>query len=70
MEIHKLKEIVEEIVHAADETKNQNHVDEMNYGKLLAYAEALSIIRDICDEDEKKATGLTFDIDKRYLCGD
>ena len=70
MEMNKLKEIVEELVYAADEIKNQNHIDEINYGKLLAYAEALSVIRDICDEDEKRAIGLMFDIDERYLCGD
>jgi len=70
MEMNKLKEIVEELVHAADEIKSQNHIDEINYGKLLAYAEALSVIRDICDEDEKRAIGLMFDIDERYLCGD
>lgn len=65
--INTLKEIVENIVANADEIKKQSETDLMDYGKLLAYAESLSIISEMCDEEELKEIGLDFDIDTRYL---
>ena len=62
-----LNEVVSNIIEYADEIKDSGAKDDLNYGKLLAYAEALSIIRDVYDGDLSKI-GLDFDIDKRYLC--
>lgn len=65
--INTLQEIVENIVVSADEVKAQSIIDHMDYGRLLAYTECLTIIKDMCDEDEQEAVGLDFDIDARYL---
>jgi len=65
--INTLQEIVENIVELADELKAQESLSDMDYGQLLAYAESLTIIKDMCDEDEQEAVGLDFDIDARYL---
>ena len=69
MEINKdyLAEIVSLVIESADEIKAQKQIDNQDYGQLLAYAETLSIIRDVCGEEEVKDLGLDFDIDKRYL---
>ena len=62
-----LNEVVSNIIEYADEAKSSAEKDDLTYGKLLAYAEALSIIRDVYEGDLSKI-GLDFDIDKRYLC--
>lgn len=62
-----LAEVIESIVESADEIRSQETRSEQDYGKLLAYAEALSAIRDACDSEKLKVVGLDFDIDKRYL---
>ncbi len=64
-----LSDVVASIVEAADEVRERTDLDAQDFGELLGYAEALSIIQDACDPDERKAIGLDFDIDKRYLCG-
>ena len=61
-----LREVVSNIVESADEVKRSGTRNDLDYGKLLAYAEALSAIRDTYDGDLSKI-GLDFDIDKRYL---
>ncbi len=61
-----LNEVISNIIESADEVKSSGTANDLNYGKLLAYAEALSIIRDIYAGDLSKI-GLDFDIDKRYL---
>ena len=66
MNIELLREVVENIIESADEIKREKTTDDLNYGKLLAFAEALSIIRDLYDGDLKDIC-LDFDIDRRYL---
>ena len=61
-----LSEIVENIIEAADEIKQQSNT-ELHYGQLLAYAECLCIIKDSCAGYDVEEIGLDFDIDKRYL---
>ena len=67
MTLNMLSDVVASIMEAADEVKNKKNQDAQDYGQLLAYAEALSIIRDACDKDELAKVGLDFDIDKRFL---
>lgn len=67
MTLDMLSDVVGEIVKAADEVKEKKGQDAQDYGRLLAYAEALSIIRDVCDPDDLGKIGLDFDIDERYL---
>lgn len=62
-----LREIVSSIKESADEIRGKTNRSELDYGMLLAYAEALSIIRDICGEENLHNSGLDFDIDARYL---
>lgn len=62
-----LTEIVENIVVSADEVRKKEKKDAHDFGQLLAYAEALGIIKDLCDEETIKAVGLDFDIDAKYL---
>lgn len=64
-----LVDVVSSILEAADEVKRKANQDAQDYGQLLAYAEVLSIIRDVCDEEERKEIGLDFDVDARYLLG-
>lgn len=64
-----LSDIVSSIMESADEVKEKTNPDAQDYGRLLAYAEVLSIIRDSCDSDDLKEIGLDFDIDARYLYG-
>lgn len=63
----RMADIVASIMEDADEIKAQGNNDAQDFGQLLAYAEALSIIRDACDPDDLATIGLDFDIDKRYL---
>lgn len=69
MSLDMISDVVAEIMKAADEVKAKKDLDAQDYGRLLAYAEALSIIRDACDTDDLEKIGLDFDIDKRYLYG-
>ncbi len=62
-----LAEVVASILEAADEVRGKADRDAQDYGRLLGYAEALSIIRDACDPDIYDQIGLNFDIDARYL---
>lgn len=62
-----LKDIVGAIIESADEVKQTAPHDLMDFGQLLAYAEALSIIQDTCDPETVKTIGLNFDVDERYL---
>ena len=62
-----LADIIAAIVESADEIRAKPQRDSQDFGQLLAYAEALSIIRDVCDNDDLEMLGLNFDIDKRYL---
>lgn len=63
----RMADIVSAIVEDADEIRSKEKIDSQDYGQLLAYAEALSIIRDAFEENELKQIGLDFDIDLRYL---
>ena len=67
MTINQLAEMVAQIIESADEIKTKKTQDHQDYGQLLAYAEVLSIIRDVCDSREIEEIGLDFDIDKEYL---
>lgn len=60
-------EIVEGITDSADELLKKRDRSDMEQGQLIAYAEALSIIRDACAGYDLKEIGLDFDIDSRYL---
>lgn len=62
-----LKDVVAAIIESADEVKQNASQDLMDFGQLLAYAEALCIIQDACDPDVLKKIGLDFDVDGRYL---
>lgn len=64
-----LREIVENIMEAADELREREsgELDPMEFGQLLAYAESLCIIRDALAGYELEEIGLDFDIDERYL---
>lgn len=62
-----LKDVVAAIMESADEVKQNASQDPMDFGQLLAYAEALCIIQDACDPDVMKKIGLDFDVDGRYL---
>ncbi len=69
MTLDMLSDVVAEIVEAADEVRAKKDLDAQDYGRLLAYAEVLSIIRDTCDPADLEKIGLDFDIDERYLYG-
>ena len=60
-------EIVEGITDSADELLEKKDRSDMEQGQLLAYAEALSIIRDAWAGNDLSDIGLDFDIDSRYL---
>lgn len=66
----RMADIVESIKELADEIHSQKNKDPQEFGQLLAYAEALSIIRDAVDSSDLREIGLDFDIDARYLYGD
>lgn len=67
MSLDMLKDAVAAIIAAADEVKQEGAKDHMAFGQLLAYAEALCILRDACDPTILTEIGLDFDIDARYL---
>ena len=62
-----MSDIVNSIIESADEILEKKNRDSQDFGQLLAYAEALSIIRDSVNTDDLKSIGLDFDIDKKYL---
>ena len=63
----RMADIVSSIIESADEIKEKENRDAQDYGQLLAYAEALSIIRDAVDDEDLGEIGLDFDIDERFL---
>lgn len=67
--MNQLREIVENIMEAADEllAKGRDNLNLVELGQLLAYAEALSIIRDALAGYDLAAVSLDFDIDEKYL---
>lgn len=69
MNVNILKEAVEGIVESADEllNKGKDQLDLVEKGQLIAYAEALSIIRDAYAGNDLSKIGLDFDIDRKYL---
>ena len=62
-----MREIVEGITGAADELLEKKDRDLVEQGQLIAYAEALSVIRDACAGYDLAGIGLDFDIDAKYL---
>ena len=64
-----IREIVENITESADEllAKGKNNLNPVEQGQLLAYTEALSIIRDALSGYDLTAISLDFDIDEKYL---
>ena len=66
MNENQILEVVESLTSLADEIKGKGKVSDLEYGQLLAYAEALTIIRDLYEGDLSNI-GLDFDIDKKYL---
>ena len=67
MNKNNIREIVEGILDAADELLEKPERDLVEDGRLIAYAEALSIIRDACAGYDLREIGLDFDIDAKYL---
>lgn len=67
MNKNNIREIVEGILDAADELLEKPDRDLVEDGRLIAYAESLSIIRDACAGYDLREIGLDFDIDAKYL---
>lgn len=68
MIIELFSDIVSHIVMYAEEIKQQETVYDMDRGQLMAYVTALSVIRDVInDEDVLNCIGLNFDIVNRFL---
>jgi hypothetical protein len=67
MNKNNIREIVEGILDAADELLEKPERDLVEEGRLIAYAESLSIIRDACAGYDLREIGLDFDIDAKYL---
>ena len=67
MNKNNIREIVEGIMDAADELLEKPERDLVEDGRLIAYAESLSIIRDACAGYELREIGLDYDIDAKYL---
>lgn len=63
-----LSEVVGNIVEQADELKSKENRCKEDFAALCAYAECLCILQEACSEAERKAIGLDFDIDAKYLC--
>ncbi len=64
-----LLEVISEIIIEADELMDDERTAYTS-GQLLAYATALSIIRDSLSGYDLKEFGLDFDIDKKYICAE
>lgn len=69
MNANLLKEIVENIVEAADEirAKRREACSSVERGQLIAYAESLCIMQDALAGYDLETVGLDFDVDQRYL---
>ena len=67
--MNQIREIVENITECADEllSKGRGNLNLIEQGQLLAYAEALSIIRDTLAGYDLTEVSLDFDIDAKYL---
>ena len=64
----RLKQIIDYIKENADEIKAQTEITEIEFGELIGYAEALTIIQDMmAGYDVDADIGLDFDIDAEYL---
>jgi len=61
-----LKDIISEIINNANEELSLAR-DEFTNGKILAYNEVLSIIKNYLTGYDLKEFGLDFDIDKKYI---
>ena len=66
-----LLDTIKEIIERADEAKDLHRKDPENsvqYGRILAFAEMLSVLKtDFMGSNEKIEELLNFDIDERYL---
>lgn len=62
----KVKQYVDYIKESIEEIK-QEEKNDYNFGVVVGYVESLSILKSLYDEDEWKAIGLDFDLDKKYL---
>ena len=62
-----LKDIVREIIQNADEVLKEKDDSEFYEGKILAYNEVLSIIKDYLTGYDLKEFGLDIDIDSKYM---
>lgn len=61
-----LKDIISEIINNADEELLSER-DDFTNGKILAYNEVLSIIKNYLTGYDLKEFGLDFEIDKKYI---
>ena len=66
---YRLMQITESLLEAANETLAEylKEESEMVRGELIAYAEALTIIKEGLTEDEETEFHLDFDVDKKYI---
>jgi hypothetical protein len=62
-----LKDIIREIIQNADEVFKEKDGSEFYEGKMLAYNEVLSIIKDYLTGYDLKEFGLDIDIDNKYI---
>ncbi len=62
-----MKEIIENIKENADELKSKEKLNEVEFGELLGYMEALTIMKGACAGYDVEELGLGFDIEKEYL---
>ena len=67
MKYEQLSVLIENIIQYADEIRQQEEINDIDYGQLLAYAECLTIIQELCSKEDLERMGLAFDIDSRYL---
>lgn len=61
------KDIIENIKENADELKSKEKLNEVEFGELLGYMEALTIMKGACAGYGVEELGLGFDIEKEYL---
>ena len=60
-------EIVENIKECANDLKNESVLNDVDYGTLIGYCEALTIIKGAYAGYDINELGLDFDIDNEYL---
>ena len=66
-----IADVIREIIDTADEAKqnwNRDRKSDIEYGRVLAFSEVLSMLRDEFVGHEEIEKLLSFDIDKRYAC--